>query len=64
MIIVVAAFLAKHQDDLNEPEGIRKTCCNLWDPAAFDLETAKSFFYTRYLFFILGMIFMEDYPPD
>ena len=49
MIIVVAAFLAKHQDDLNE--GIRKTCCNLWNPAAFDLETAKSFFYTRYLFY-------------
>ena len=39
MIIVVAAFLAKHQDDLNEPKVLGK------------LETAKSFFYTRYLFY-------------
>ena len=50
MIIVVAAFLAKHQDDLNEPKVLGKLAVICGIPLLLILK-AKSFFYTRYLFY-------------
>ena len=58
MIIVVAAFLAKHQDDLNEPKVLGKLAVICGIPLLLILKQPSLSSTLDICFIILGMIFM------
>ena len=58
MIIVVAAFLAKHQDDLNEPKVLGKLAVICGIPLLLILKQPSLSSTLDICFIVLGMIFM------
>ena len=62
MIIVVAAFLAKHQDDLNEPKVLGKLAVICGIPLLLILKQPSLSSTLDICFIILGMIFIVGVP--